>query len=177
MKRYTLRHWIFMALCCSLGLVAKKLIAPAANVLTEMLHIPGGISTGFSLMFLVIAAALVSLPGCATIIGAVQSVLALALGSAGSLGVFAPICYIVPGIVIDSILGLSRRYGEDAGVVPASILGSLAACLCADFIVFRLRGVVLLLYAGVSCLSGAACGLLAAVLAARLRPIFAAENR
>lgn len=171
MKRYTLRHWIFMAMCCALGLAAKKLISPAANLVTGFLHIPGGVGTSFSLLFLVIAAALVGLPGCAALIGAVQSILALGLGTAGSMGVLAPIGYIVPGFVIDCVLLLSRRWGADAGVVPASILGSLAACLCANVLVFRLRGVVLLLYAGVSCASGAVCGLLAAVLVRRLRPI------
>ena len=48
-----------MAFCCVLGLVTKKLINPMANVITEALHIPGGISTGFSLMVLVIAAEIV----------------------------------------------------------------------------------------------------------------------
>ena len=45
----------FMALCCVLGMFTKKIINPFANVITEILHIPGGISTGFSIMFLVIA--------------------------------------------------------------------------------------------------------------------------
>ena len=44
---------IFLALCCDLGLFAKRIIAPAANLLTDSLHIPGGIGTSFSLMFLV----------------------------------------------------------------------------------------------------------------------------
>ena len=48
MRRSKLRAFIFMALCCDLGLFAKKLISPAANVITEFLHIPGGIATGFS---------------------------------------------------------------------------------------------------------------------------------
>ena len=57
MKQWSLRELIFFALCCDLGLFSKKLIGPAANLLTDALHIPGGIGTGFSLMFLVIAAA------------------------------------------------------------------------------------------------------------------------
>ena len=170
MKRYTLRHWIFMALCCALGLAAKKLISPAANLITGFLHIPGGIGTSFSLLFLVIAAALVELPGCAALIGAVQSILALGLGMVGSMGVLAPIGYIVPGLVIDGVLRLSGAR-SDAGIVTASILGSVAACLCANALVFRLWGLVLLLYAGVSATSGAVCGLLAAMLVRRLRGI------
>ena len=170
MKRYTLRHWIFMALCCAMGLAAKKLASPAANLVTGFLHIPGGIGTSFSLLFLVVAAALVELPGCAALIGAAQSVLALGLGMVGSMGVLAPIGYIVPGLVIDGVLRLSRTR-SDAGIVTASILGSVAACLCANVLVFRLWGLVLLLYAGVSATSGAVCGLLAAMLVRRLRGI------
>ena len=176
MKRYTLRHWIFMALCCALGLVAKKLISPAANLVTGFLHIPGGVGTSFSLLFLVVAAALVELPGCAALIGAVQSVLALGFGMAGSMGALAPIGYIVPGLVIDGVLLLSRSR-SGTGVTAASILGSVAACLCANALVFHLWGVVLLLYAGVSATSGAVCGLLAAVLVRRLRPVINPESK
>ena len=65
MKRYSLRTVLFLALCCDLGLFSKRLISPAANLVTDSLHIPGGVGTSFSLMFLVIAAMLVSQPGCA----------------------------------------------------------------------------------------------------------------
>ena len=81
MKKLNLRAWIFMALCCDFGLFAKKLISPAANLITESLHIPGGVATSFSLMFLVTAASVIPVFGCATIMGAVQSLLALCFGS------------------------------------------------------------------------------------------------
>ena len=51
MRQLNLRQLIFMALCCDLGLFAKKLILPAANLVTDVLHIPGGIGTSFSLLF------------------------------------------------------------------------------------------------------------------------------
>lgn len=41
-KKINLTSLIFMALCCDMGIIAKKLIAPAANEITEYLHIPGG---------------------------------------------------------------------------------------------------------------------------------------
>ena len=56
MKKFDLRTLIILALCCDLGLFAKRIIAPVANVITDSLHIPGGIGTSFSLMFLVVAA-------------------------------------------------------------------------------------------------------------------------
>lgn len=50
MKQIPLKKYIFMAICCDLGLFSKRLIAPVANIITDALHIPGGIGTSFSLI-------------------------------------------------------------------------------------------------------------------------------
>ena len=86
MKRFSLRNLLFLTLCCDLGLFSKRLIAPAANILTDFLRIPGGIGTSFSLMFLVVAAELVPIFGCATLMSIIQSMIALSLGMVGSMG-------------------------------------------------------------------------------------------
>ncbi len=174
MKRPDLRALLFMALCCDMGLFAKKLISPAANLITEFLHIPGGIATSFSLMFLVIAASVIPLAGCASMMAGLQSMLALCLGMTGSMGLLAPIGYILPGLAIDLILFVSGRITKDrsSGIMAASIAASVTACLAANLIVFRLRGIVLLVYACTSAASGSVCGLLAVSLVSRLRPIF-----
>lgn len=173
MKRFNLRALIFMALCCDLGLISKKLIGPAANIITEFLHIPGGIATSFSLMFLIIAAWIIPLPGCACIMGAVQSLLALCFGTTGSMGILAPIGYILPGAAIDIILLIWRKThpAPSLGIMLSSIAASVTACLVANFIVFRLPGLVLLLYICVAATSGAICSVLANVLIERLSPI------
>lgn len=173
MKKFNLRAWLFMALCCDFGLFSKKLVSPAANLITDFLHIPGGIATSFSLMFLVIAASVIPVFGCASIMGAVQSMLALFFGMTGSMGFLAPIGYILPGIVIDLILCLSRKIAKDPGpgIMPAMILSSVTACLTATVLVFRLRGLVLLLYVCVSAASGSLCGLLTVSMVCRLKPI------
>lgn len=163
-----------MALCCDLGLISKKLISPAANIITESLHIPGGVATSFSVMFLVIAASLVPIFGCATIMGAVQSVLALAFGMTGSMGILAPIGYILPGIVIDLIYLASEKMPvmeKKNYIMIASIAGSVTACLAANAIVFRLWGIVLVVYVLVSASCGIISGLLAIVLNRRLSPV------
>lgn len=59
----------FMAICCILGLIAKKILNPFANVITEALHIPGGVSTGFSIMFLVVAVELLQVKKSGTLMG------------------------------------------------------------------------------------------------------------
>ena len=173
MKPSRLRTLIFLALCCDLGLFAKRLIAPAANLITDTLHIPGGVGSGLSLMFLVVAAALVGRFGCGTLMGAVQSGLALAFGMVGSMGALSAIGYIAPGLVIDLLLALTRmgRLELRDRVVLANAAASLSAALTADLIVFHLPGPALALYLAVAATSGGVFGLTGAALLRRLPPV------
>ena len=118
MKHLSLRNLLFLTLCCDLGLFSKRLIAPAANILTDFLRIPGGIGTSFSLMFLVVAAELVPIFGCATLMSVIQSMIALSLGMVGSMGILSPIGYIVPGIVIDLIRQYAGRGSRQSDREP-----------------------------------------------------------
>ncbi|WP_026511369.1 hypothetical protein [Butyrivibrio sp. LC3010] len=176
--RSKLRVYIFMALCCDLGLFAKKLISPAANVITEFLHIPGGIATSCSLMFLIIAASMIPAFGCGTLMAIVQSVLALCFGMTGSMGLLAPVGYILPGLTVDMVLFITRKTAKDMSlsIMISSIAASITASLTANFLVFRLTGIVLILYACVSGTSGSICGLLAAQLVKRLKPVILSEK-
>ena len=163
----------FMALCCVLGLFTKKLINPLANVITESLHIPGGISTGFSIMFLVVATEVVRQKHCGALMGAVQGFLALCLGRVGSMGLLAPIGYFMPGVAIDLVYGLNERcrFDRTERMVFANALAAVTASVTANIIVFRLWGPVLLLYLCVSATSGTIYGFLGAAVAKRLTRI------
>ncbi len=167
-----------MALCCDLGIIAKKLISPVANVITDHLHIPGGIGTSFSLLFLVVAAFIVRRFGAGILMGLVQSGIAFLLGSAGSMGALAPLGYVVPGLIIDiCVLLLGRsRIDRAAQIVITCALASVSASLIANIIVFGLRGAVLALYMCVACISGIVCGLIAALLAKYLRKALRLEE-
>ena len=179
MKIFPLRTLIFLALCCDLGLFSKRLIAPAANLITDFLHIPGGIGTSLSLMFLVVAAVTVERFGCAAVMGAVQSGLALSFGMVGSMGALSVIGYIVPGIVIDLLLAVTRKspLSRRDRMVLANAAAAPCAALTANLIVFHLQGVVLLFYLCVAAASGAVFGFVGAELARRLTPIFGMELR
>ena len=174
MRKYRLRTLIFLALCCDLGLFSKRLISPAANLITDFLHIPGGIGTSLSLMFLVVAAVTVERFGCAAIMGVVQSALALSFGMVGRMGALSVIGYVVPGIVIDILLFVTRKspLPSRERVVLSNAIAAPCAALTANFIVFHLQGTALLLYLCVSATSGAIFGLLGAEIARRLIPIF-----
>lgn len=178
MKRYSLRTVLFLALCCDLGLFSKRLISPAANLVTDSLHIPGGIGTSFSLMFLVIAAVLVSQPGSATMMSIIQSALALGLGMVGSMGALSPIGYILPGVVIDLLLLATKglRAACETRMALMNAAAAVCAALTANWIVFRLWGAALVLYVCVAAVSGTLCGLLGAQAARRLAPVMAARQ-
>lgn len=173
MRRSKLRRLIFMALCCDLGLFTKRLVAPAANLITDSLHIPGGIGTAFSLMFLVIAVALMPKFGAGIIMGAVQSGIALAFGMVGSMGALSPVGYIVPGLVIDCVFLLTRKTKLELAhkMLLANALASVSASLTANIIVFQLRGVALLLYLSLACTCGAIFGLVGTAVTKRLLPV------
>lgn len=177
MKDIKLKHLLFMALCCDLGIVVKKLIGPYLNIVTDAMKIPGGFTAGISLMFIVAAALFVPKFGCGTLMCAIQSGIALALGSVGSMGALAPIGYIVPGLVIDCTLWLCRRLSvrTQLAAVLANIMASVAACLTANLIVFRLHGIPLALYAAVSAFSGSVCGVMASGIVEMLSPVLGKE--
>lgn len=172
-SRYALRDLIFLTLCCDLGLFGKRIIAPVANIVTDSLHIPGGIGTSFSLMFLVIAAFLIRIRGSATLMGIAQSAIALSMGMVGSMGALSPIGYIVPGIAIDVIVYAARKFNWDtaASMVFTNMVASATASLVANMIVFRLSGAVLGLYVCVGLISGALFGYLGSILESRLKPV------
>ena len=176
--KYKLRELIFITLCCDLGLFSKRLIAPAANILTDFMRIPGGIGTSFSLMFLVVAAAIVPVRGCAALMGLIQSMIALSLGMVGSMGALSPIGYIVPGIVIDLVLWLFEKISlpRQPAMVIANMLAAASAGLTANMIVFNLSGVPLALYVLVALASGSVSGTLSYSLYIRLRPVLAKEE-
>ena len=170
MKKYSLKDLIFLALCCDLGMFSKGLILPVVNFITALLHLPGGIATSFSLMFLVIGAAVVTEYSAGTIMGVIQSVLALALGMTGSMGLLAPVSYILPGVAIDLVLYLTGK--KTYGIVAASMAASLTACLATNLISHKLSGIFLMQYALIATVSGAVCGFLAALIVPVLTPLF-----
>ena len=103
--------------------------------------------------------------------------LALAFGMVGSMGALSAIGYIVPGVVIDLFLAATRKspLSRRDRIVLANAAAAPCAALTANFIVFHLQGVVLLLYLGVAATSGAIFGLLGAEIVRRLAPIFGTE--
>lgn len=171
MSQIRLQKIVFWAFCCAMGLFCKRLIGPAANIITGWLHVPGGISSSFSLMFLAIAGVLAPHPGCCTMMAAAQSMLALVFGMVGSMGLLSPIGYIIPGIAMDVVFWCSAKLKWNAAdaLTGANAFGAVIAAFTANLIVFHLRGLLLLCYICVAAVSGMTFGLLGCTLAKRLQ--------
>lgn len=176
--RYRLQYLIFLAMCCDIGLIAKRVIAPVANLITDSLRIPGGIGTSFSLMFLVIAALVCRQRWCGVLMGLVQGLTAIALGMIGSMGALSIIGYVVPGLIIDLSLMATRSIGlpDELQAVIANSAGAVSAALTANLIVFRMNGLPLLLYLTVALTAGIVFGSLAPLVARRLYPLIQIER-
>lgn len=178
MSKYKLRDLILIALFSDIGLFAKRIIAPIANIITDSLRIPGGIGAAFSIMFVVLASVIIEKKGCAVFISLTQSVIALALGMIGNLGALSLIGYIVPGICIDIILWIFKKLGisKMIAMIVANMFGAITASLIASFLVFHLNGMVLLLYLLVSATSGLVFGYLGYELSVKIRYAISCEQ-
>lgn len=173
-KKISLTSLIFMALCCDMGIIAKKLISPAANIITEYLHIPGGVGTSFALMFIVIGAVACNFFGSGLLMCFVQSIISFIIGTSGSMGMFVFIAYLVPGLIIDLTLLVLRHFSLErniVGIAFTNAFAGLSAAFCANTLTFRLIGPPLWLYLGVAFTTGIIFGALASLLLGRLTPL------
>jgi len=152
-----------MLVLCFAGVFCKKLINPFANTVTDSLHVPGGISTAIALMFLVIASGITGRKWCGSAMGLAQAVMALALGSMGSMGLLMPLAYLIPGVVIDLVMLVpeNRIISLMGKSFIANIASSVSAALFADIVVFHLPVKPLVVYLCLATVSGAICGFIA----------------
>lgn len=162
-KNSLLWDFSIMIILCFAGLIVKKLINPAANMVTDALHVPGGISTAFSLMFLVVASGMTTRKWTASVMGSMQALAALSIGMVGSMGILMPLAYIVPGVFVDIVMAIPDKgiFVTKIKAFLANILSSVAAALVANIFVFHLPFKPLLVYILLASLSGAVCGFVA----------------
>ena len=168
-----LRELIFAALCCVLGLLSKKMISPATNILTDFVRMPGGgTSGGIAMSFLVLGAAYSRRIWMGSLMGFLQALLALALGMAGYQGIFALITFTIPGAAID-VAKLLWKGKEKKGdfFVTACFLASSAAAVASNFLVFRFSGMMFLLWIGLAACAGILGGFIAFLLYEQLKKI------
>lgn len=163
MEKQTLspKQLVFLALCCAAGLFSKRIFSPLINLLTDLMHIPGGgIVCALSLSFLVLARAVVRWPWAASAMSAVQGMLALMLGMAGPQGLLAPVTYALPGLAIDLIFRLMPSRSVSAQIFAACAVSPLCSAGFSGILIFRLNGLPLAIWLATALLCGIVCGLI-----------------
>ena len=163
LRRFSTFDLIVISLMACLGIVTKPIIVPIAYMITGPFFIPGGVvAGGFYMLWIVLGAGLVGKFGAATMIATVQAIVVMALGFLGTHGFMTIFTYILPGISVDLVFGLSKHRGCCLGCCFA---GGIAANLSGTFLVnlvfFRLPFVPLVLSLATAALSGGLGGIIA----------------
>ena len=169
MKKLTLRDIIFISLCSVLGMVAKPLLSPMFNLLTDFIRIPGGSMTaGVSILFLVFAAAITKKPLAGFLGGLLQRVVSLTTGISAQAGILVLITYSLPGLAVDLAMLLPGKLALRERMMLAGAAGVLAGAASANILYFHLSLIPFLLFYVFGILSGGLGGYLAYILYERM---------
>lgn len=167
-KKITTTQLAFLAICISLGLICKRLIAPLAGVITDIVRLPGGsITSAFSIMFLLLGVMFVEWKPAATVSGFIQSLIAIGLGLASNQGIFALVTFTVPGIIID-ILRMIMRSRNSTFVISTSALANTVCALVSNMAVFHFTSGLLVLWLLIAACFGVVAGVIGSVVYKRM---------
>ncbi|MBN2222382.1 MAG: ECF transporter S component [Vallitaleaceae bacterium] len=162
LQQYSMFQLILIAIIAALGIATKPIITPLVHIFTGPLFIPGGaIAGGFYMLWLVLGKGLVNKPGAATLIGLVQGILVIAIGTMGTHGVMSIITYTLPGLVVDLVFLVSKKkqyflLHYVVGCLAANVTGTLLS----NLLFFRLPFVSLVFILSTAALSGGIGGVI-----------------
>lgn len=168
-KTIQTRHLVFLSLCVCGGLIAKRVVTPVLNPLTDLIRLPGGgAAAAFSLLFIVLGCTVTDWPFAATLSALVQGTLAFCLGMTGYQGAFTLLTYSVPGVATDIV----RRFTPKGSAIYfflSCCLGNLLCAVISNLLVFHLRSLTLLLWLLVAACFGGLAGILGHLVYGRLK--------
>ena len=167
-KSLQTRHLVFLSLCVCGGMIAKRVVTPVLNPLTDLIRLPGGgAAAAFSLLFIVLGCSVTDWPFAATLSALVQGALAFALGMTGYQGAFTLLTYTVPGVATDIVRHFTPR-GSEIYFFLSCCLGNLLCAVVSNLLVFHLRSLTLLLWLLVAACFGGLAGMLGHLVYRRL---------
>lgn len=154
---FTLKQLCMMSFLAVFGMFIKPIISPVFNLLTDFIRIPGGsVTAGFSMLFLVFAAAVTQKFGTATLMGVVQAFIALNMGISSIVGLLVFITYSLPGLAIDTVLctPLFTKLTQKDRMALAGAMGVLTGAGFTNMLYYNLSVVPFLLFYLFGILSG-----------------------
>ena len=167
-KSIQTRHLVFLSLCVCGGMIAKRVVTPVLNPLTDLIRLPGGgAAAAFSLLFIVLGCTVTDWPFAATLAALVQGTLAFALGMTGYQGAFTLLTYTVPGVATDIVRRFTPK-GSEIYFFFSCCLGNLLCAVVSNLLVFHLRSLTLFLWLLVAACFGGLAGTLGHLIYRRL---------
>ncbi len=179
-KRFSPYNLAIMALVSAIGIAVKPITTSLSHIITGPLYVPGGVvAGGLYMMWIVIGAGLVGIPGTAAFIGIIQALMVIILGSYGTHGVLSLLTYSVPGVFIDLLLLIMRDHRHICCPLCGFLAGAVAniggTCIV-SLAFFNLPLIPLLLSISLAALSGGLGGLLAFYIITQLRKMKIAKS-
>jgi ABC-type thiamin/hydroxymethylpyrimidine transport system permease subunit len=170
---FALSDIIIVAMMAALGIAVKAIIVPLVQIVTGPLFIPGGVvAGGFYMLFLVLGEAIVGKRGAAFLVALLQAAVVTVAGSIGSHGALSLVTYTLPGIAAELVFLVSRHKGCCAPCCfAAGMAANIAGSFAVNLLLFRLPLVPLFISLCAAALSGGLGGLVAHLLARRIRAL------
>jgi len=160
--RFETKELILIALMAAMGLAIKPFVKTFTHLISSPLGIPGGtITGGFYMMWLTLSMALTRRFGSATLTGLIQGFVVLILGLFGSHGALSIFTYTFPGLIIDIVALVYKRYDKLDGQILYCIIANLTGTWIVGLIIMKLPKAPFIIALSLSALSGAVGGILA----------------
>ncbi|NLJ57659.1 MAG: ECF transporter S component [Tissierellia bacterium] len=174
---FSVFNLIIIAIVSALGIATKPIVVPLVHIITGPLFIPGGaVAGGFYMFWIVLGAGMVKKAGTGFLIGIVQSILVIAMGTMGTHGIMSLISYTLPGAMVDIVFLISKDKKYNSlhyvlGCMAANVTGTLIS----NMLFFRLPPVTVVLMLSAAALSGTLGGLIAYSVSKSLEKILLEE--
>lgn len=162
-QKYSLYELVIMAVIAALGIALKPIISPLAHIVCGPLMIPSGtLAGGLYMMWIVIGYGLVRKPGTALIICLIQALLVIFTGVIGSHGIVSLVTYLLPGVLVEIVMLVSRHRGCCIGCCAAGgMAANMAGTVATNVVFFQVPGIYLILILSLSAVSGLIGGIIA----------------
>lgn len=168
--RFETKELILIALFAAMGLAIKPLVKLFTGIITTPLGIPGGtISGGFYMMWLSLPMAVTKKFGAATLTGLLQGLTVLITGWFGTHGAISLVTYSLPGLIIDFLGTIYKRYDRIDGQMVYCLIANLSGTWLVGLIIMRLPKEPLFIAMILSLFSGLLGGLISYTLYKKLK--------
>jgi energy-coupling factor transport system substrate-specific component len=153
--RFKTQDLILIALMAAMGLAVKPLVKVITHFISTPLGIPGGaLGGGLYMMWLSLAMAFTRKFGSATLTGLLQGLIVIITGWFGNHGALSIFTYAFPGLMIDAIGMLYKRYEKLDGQLLYCVIANLTGTWIVGIMIMRLPKAPFLLAFGLSVISG-----------------------